>query len=523
MNFGLRCISISLLLAWIALSAPAFADRIHLSSGRDQAAALQSESAGGTFHSTCTSGASFGSNVMENCDSVVLPHNETAVIVDPNDPSHLLAGSNDTQLVGGNARTAMGYYTSFDGGQTWLNGVIAGAGFAQTSDPAVGFDFNGNAFYGMVSFDLGLGGRALGGAIQVAASTDGARTFATPVTVEVSTSDTIEEDKPYLVVDTSSASPFVNSVYVTWTRFAFDSRDNYLESPIFFSASRDGGHTWSAPKEISGRNPALCTFSLTPLPYDGRCREDQFSSPVVAPDGAIFVAFVNDQAVNDGNFRDQYLVVSSSDGGESWTAPVRASDLIHDGVNDYPINVNGRRTLSNSQFRVNSAGNLCVNNNSGELFIVWSDNRHGTAADTNTDVFMVSSPDGANWSAPNAISTAVNDQFYPWCAVAPGGALSVSFMDRSYDPANVKYGITLARRHGGSVHAQRVDTGLSDPNHARWFPSATGGKTTFLGDYTGLAVDGNGIAHPVWTDMRRVVTVRDLSGTTEDIFTAAVP
>jgi hypothetical protein len=97
-------------------------------------------------------------------------------------------------------------------------------------------------------------------------------------------------------------------------------------------------------------------------------------------------------------------------------------------------------------------------------------------------------------------------------------------MDRSYDPANSKYGITLARLPiRGSVNLQRVDTGLSDPNHARWFSSRTNGKTTFLGDYTGLAVGSDGIAHPVWTDMRRVVSVRDIAGTNEDIFTAAVP
>src|SRR6516225_3063281 len=382
MNSLIRDVSIWVFLAWVAPGAPALADRIHLSSGRDRAAALQSESVGGPFHSTCISSASFGSNVMENCDSVVLPHNETAVIADPNDPSHLLAGSNDTQLVSGNARSAMGYYTSFDGGGTWLNGVIPGAGFAQTSDPSVGFDLNGNAVYAMVSFDLGRGGRALGGAIQVAASSDGARTFGTPVTVEVSTTDGVQEDKPYLVVDTNLNSRFVNSVYVTWTRFMFDSVDNYLESPIFFSAS------------------------------------------VVAPDGTIFVAFVNDQAVNDGNFRDQYLVVSSSDGGETWTDPVRASDLIHDGAGDYPINVNGRQTLSNSQFRVNSAGYLCVDERSGALFIVWSDNRNGTSSNTNTDVFTVSSPNGVNWSPPRAISVASNDQFYPWGAVAFDGTLN---------------------------------------------------------------------------------------------------
>jgi len=73
-----------------------------------------------------------------------------------------------------------------------------------------------------------------------------------------------------------------------------------------------------------------------------------------------------------------------------------------------------------------------------------------------------------------------------------------------------------------SFRAQRVDTGLSDPNHARWFSGGTNGKTTFLGDYNGLAIGGDGVAHPIWTDMRRVVTVRQQSGATEDIFTASV-
>ena len=503
---------------------PALADRPHLSSARDQAAALQDESAGGPFQSICSSSTAFGSNVMANCDSTVLPHNETAVVVDPRDPSHLLAGSNDTELVSGKAKTSMGYYTSSDGGRSWLNGHVPNAGFAQTSDPSVGFDRLGNAYYGIVAFDLGRGGQALGGAIQVSRSTDGGQTFETPVTVEESTSDAIEEDKPYLVVDANPGSPFVNSVYIVWTRFHFDSVDNYLESPIFFAASRDGGATWSAPMEISGANRSLCVFSGTPLPYDGRCREDQFGSPIVGADGTLSVAFVNDQAINDGNFRNQYLVVSSRDGGATWSAPVRASDIIHDGAGDYPINVNGRQTLSNSQFRVNSAGNLCIDSARGTLFVVWSDNRNGTATDTNTDVFIASSTDrGATWSSPQQIALP-GDQFYPWGAVGPDGTLNVSFMDRSYDSANSKYGITLVRvpRHGGTT-LRRVDSGLSDPNHARWFSSATGGKTTFLGDYTGLAIGSDGIAHPVWTDMRRVVTVRDTTGTTEDIFTAAVP
>src|SRR5215472_7615689 len=312
----------TLLVIFLATSIAATQTRrggVQPSSARDQTAALQNEDVSGPFNSMCTAQMTFGSNVMANCDSTLLPHNETAIIVDPNDASHLAAGSNDTQLppngATGSARSALGYYTSFDGGQSWINGAVAAAGFAQTSDPALGFDRQGNVFIGMVSFDLGRGGQALGGAIQVARSSDGARTFGTAVTVEESTNDGIQEDKPYLVVDINPASPFLNSVYVTWTRFHFDSADNYLESPIFFSSSRDGGMTWSAPKEISGTNRALCTFSGTPLAYDGRCKENQFSSPVVAADGAIFVAFENGQAINDGQFRDQYLVVKSADGG----------------------------------------------------------------------------------------------------------------------------------------------------------------------------------------------------------------
>lgn len=511
----------------IALSGSA---QVHLSSARDQATALQNESVGGPFTAVCTSSTGFGSNVMANCDSTVLPHNETAIAADPNNASHLVGGSNDVELppngASSSAKNIAGYYTSFDGGSTWINGQVPPGSFTQTSDPTIGFDTAGNVYYGVVAFDLGLGGAALGGAIQVSRSTDGGQTFATPVAVELSTSGTIFEDKPYLTVDTNGASPFRNSVYMTWTRFNFTLSGVYLQSPIFFSASRDGGETWSAPLEISGKNPRLCTFSGTSLSYDGRCREDQFASPVVGPDGTILVAFQNDQAVDDGQFRDQYLVVKSTNGGATWSAPVRASDILQDGASDYPINAVGRQTLSNSQFRVNSAGNLAVDPNSGALYVTWSDNRAGSASSTNTNVFMAVSTDGGGrWSKPIGISTAANDQFYPWAAVAPNGTVNVLFMDRRYDPANSKYGITLARVAPMtlSVTLQQVNTGLSDPNDARWFSGSTNGQTLFLGDYNGLTVGSDGVSHPLWTDMRRVVTVLSVSGTTEDIFSAAIP
>ena len=92
-----------------------------LSSARDEAAALQNETVGGPFTSLCTSSVSFGSNVLANCDSTVLPHNETAIAADPADARHLVGGVNDSELppngASGSAKSVAGYFTSFDGGR----------------------------------------------------------------------------------------------------------------------------------------------------------------------------------------------------------------------------------------------------------------------------------------------------------------------------------------------------------------------------------------------------------------------
>jgi hypothetical protein len=82
----------------------------------------------------------------------------------------------------------------------------------------------------------------------------------------------------------------------------------------------------------------------------------------------------------------------------------------------------------------------------------------------------------------------------------------VAFMDRSYDPANIQYAITLSTStdNGVSFTSARVDTGLSNPNDSRWFTNGetTNGKATFLSAYNGLAIGSDGKAHPAWTDMR---------------------
>lgn len=482
---------------------------------------------------SCTDGTNLGGgNVRVNCDSISLPHNEMSIAVDPTNPNHIVGGSNDYEIffVGSSSieRLEAGFYTSFNGGQTWINGHIDPGGFTFNGDPAVAFNTKFNVVdYATIASNGGQRGGFATATIQVNTSPDGGQTFGHPVVVALGmggTRTTVFNDKPYIAVDNNLGSPFYGRVYVTWTRFTFDQFGRYISSPIFLSFSDDGGHTFSAGQEISGTSSTLCANAFRSF-NTNICNEDQFSSPVIGPDGTVYVAFENQefQGASTG-FRNQYLVVSSTNGGASFGTPSQAVFPIFDGGNDYPINVNGRQTLTNSQFRVNSAGNLAVDPSSGptasstRLYISFSDNRNGgltgnfQTVTTNTDVFVVASGNGGStWTSPVQVpggAGSQNDKFYPWAAVSSSGVLKVAFKDRSYDSNNIKYGETLATstNNGASFSSVRVDSGLSNPNDSRWFTNGgtTNGKATFLGDYEGLAVSSDGVSHPLWTDMRSV-------------------
>jgi len=478
-----------------------------------------------------------------NCDSIIVPHNELTISVDPADSNHIVAGSNELEVfnVGRTVvqRIIAGYYTSTDGGATWLNGHIQPGGFTFNGDPSVAFNKKlGLVHYGTVAFNGGQQAGFAAAAIQVNTSSDGGLTFGRPVVVARGTGGTrvaINNDKPYVTVDNNPTSPHFGRLYVTYTRFLFAQFGNYLQSPIYLSFSDDGGQTFSRPQQISGTSTTLCSQPAVPA-NAGICNEDQLSIPVVGPDGTLYVAFENQEhAQTPGQFRNQYLVVRSTDGGSTFGDPVSAVFPIYDGVNDYPINVNGRQTLSNSQFRVNSGGNMTVDPTSGpalsstNLYIAFSDNRNGTVVSTNTDIVVVKSTDGGtSWNAP-VVLTSANDQFYPWATVGLDGNVRVAFSDRSYDPSNIQYGETLASSFDGGTFfsSLRVDTGLSNPNDSRFVTNGgtTNGKATFIGDYNGLDIGSDLVIHPAWTDMRTSAYPNPPPGAghkTQDAVTASV-
>ncbi len=86
--------------------------------------------------------------------------------------------------------------------------------------------------------------------------------------------------------------------------------------------------------------------------------------------------------------------------------------------------------------------------------------------------------------------------------------------------------ITLRRSNGSFVRV--TDESMPPANE---FPAANG-FSTFIGDYMGLAVGSDGVAHPVWTDTRNPTFMYDPSaddprvpifaGFGADIYTASI-
>jgi hypothetical protein len=459
----------------------------------------------------------YAGNSLVDCDAEV-PHNETTIVVNPNNSNHIVGGYHSYRLnllgATANVRVVGAVSVSFDGGVTWQQSFPPIAPYQFTGDPALSFNGDGRLYFANIADHEGPGGGPFTApSIVVAHSDDGGLTWSNPVTVASGLGSItpgriaplLFQDKEFIAADSGASSPFRNRVYVTWTSFLENPRgpNPSFRAPILVSYS-DNGTTWSAPQEISGSS-TFCSVQFGGGPAN-QCDEDQFSAPAVAPTGRVYVGFENFNTAAE----NQYMVVSSTDGGITWSGPSRVG-TVHD-IN-LPLSVDNRSTLSGCQFRVIGPGNIAADPSDPtgmRVYAVWADNRNGTSAATNMDLFLYRSTDGGGtWSLFQQVNDAT-DQYYPWVAVAPSGRVDIGYMDRQYSSGQsvCQYGFTLTRIDGTTgaiLSKQRVDTGLSDPGQSRWFSATTGGNSLFIGDYNGIAVAPNGTTHSLWTDQRNIV------------------
>jgi hypothetical protein len=227
------------------------------------------------------------------------PDNEIAVAVDPEDPDHIVAGSNDYFYRFNNstgARQAMivtGFFTSFDGGDSWIDGQVPVHTGRSAGDPSPGFDRkHGTVLMAQLENDAGLGGAFVSqGDVAVSRSADGGRTWSEPVTVFQGkgtgigpANSALFYDKEWLTVDNNPESDHYGRAYLTVTRYLNGLQGSFAESPILLAYSDDGGRTWSNPRVISGSSET-CEFQSTGPA--GACDESSFSIPEVASDGTL--------------------------------------------------------------------------------------------------------------------------------------------------------------------------------------------------------------------------------------------
>jgi len=290
--------------------------------------------------------------------------------VDPENPKHLLASYQEDRFPDEGCRNLTAA-VSFNGGASWQESLLprltvaAGGPYERTSDPWVAFGTGGRAYFA----SLGFNERSPLNGVYLSSSDDGGLTWSDPVAVHSGTSTF--DDKEAVVVDNRDDSPYKGRVYVGWDSITAsrqqlelitysDDGGHSFQPPATLSSqganigivplvgpggivhavwlsyqgvrafllashSTDGGRTWSTPVTIAAVNAYGVDGSRTGagLPtaaIDGR-------------NGALYVAW------EDGRFTpgtDQIVLSRSTDGGQTWSAPLRVSDGPGDAANFTP-------------------------------------------------------------------------------------------------------------------------------------------------------------------------------------------
>jgi hypothetical protein len=396
-------------------------------------------------------------NVRANQDSSGRDQNETTIAINPLDANNFVGGANDARLGSWTAA----FYTTTDGGQTWIDGVSPYRKNPNQGDPTVAFCGDGTVVFGYLDYV----GAYAPVRLVVAKSSDKGLTWP-QFGVVSETGGTPFIDKPYIACAPNGTGGYANRVYMSWTNFGTTT------SPIRVAYSTDRGVTWIGAKNVSSSGGV------------------QGSVPVAGRAGVAYVFWGGSTGIE---------FVKSTNGGVSWSAWDTVSSV--SGIGDDPW------------FRRNSFPTAAIDNSrtatDGFVYVAWADSRNGDA-----DILLSRSTDrGTTWSAPIRVNDDPvgngRDQFFPWMAVDDKGNVHLMWHDRREDAADNLYHVFVATsRDGGATFDRNIK--VTDV-------ASRSSLSGFLGDYAAIDARGGKIV-PLWSDLRAGTGEEDAYIEVEPVF-----
>ena len=465
---------------------------------------------------------------FSNSPVQVEPH----MALDPTDPDHIVVGVIDFNFPG------VSTYTTFDGGETWEGPVQAS--FLRTDqfgggDPVLGFDQAGNVHMLSISIgdeDLTVGQFALTAqvsSIALSTSVDGGRSWSDPVSTarklpstDLGPPDELQRvrglvnipflDKPWMSVGPNPDNPDQDFIYVTYTEFVTVLDVLYIDELLAFAVvelqttirlvkSEDGGKTWTDPVGIS---PTVRRSSGdSPAPGGGIAvglkRIVQGSQPHVAPDGSVYVSWMDSTDDDSQEGLAEIYVSRSDDAGRTFTEPNRVIVFRETGFRP-----------RNAFFRYwgSSFPRLAIGPQE-EIYVVYVGLNPANPEDEG-DVFFTKSMDqGDSWTRPSILGgdRGSSLQFFAELTTDPSGNIHVMWGDMRDDRVGTRYHIyyTTSSDQGETwgfelreLNIRTEDTRVTDfpSNPNKGFPNGL-----FIGDYFAIVASDEEV-YMVWADSR---------------------
>ncbi len=497
-------------------------DKALESLGGGRSPIMQSGAAAAALVPFRSASPSFSRNLLITRDLGDVPiQTEPHIAVDPLDPEHLVVGVIDYNAPG------VVSYVSIDGGASWdgpFQQRYVENDLGSGGDPVIAFDRNGRVY--MASISIGFEAFKIKGnpieeivsSIAVSPSDDGGYKWGKTVssarsTVVLNLSDADQTgvigtislgflDKPWMNIGPDPSDPSKDVIYVTYTHFvqrynvisvlgggiiAF--QNPVVDTTIEIVKSSDGGKTWSSPIKVSPTVTQVLGANRVSEQFGDTSRVVQGSQPVVTSDGAVYVGWID--STDDEAFRGvaQIWVAKSTDGGKTFSQPVKASEFLEP---DFNPRTAFFRSWGGAFPKV-AAGPT------GDVSIVYVAKPPSKPTDDGDVYFVRSSDGGKTWSQ----QVRVNDdetptfQAFPAVSVDPKGAIHVMWGDFRDDKSEKRYNIYYSKSEdGGKTWGENIRVTDFPTNANLAFPQGQ-----FIGDYFGIASTNKDV-YMVWADGR---------------------